>query len=61
MADKPQDSFDYIEPISPLFEMAIVLHETFQAFRSAGFTEPQAMQLISLMLSDTIEESNPDE
>lgn len=61
MADKPQDSFDHLEPMTPLLEMAVVLHETFEAFRLAGFTEPQAMQLLSFMLSDTIEESNPDD
>lgn len=55
-----REGFNYPEQISPLLEMAIVMHETYSAFCYAGFTEAQAMQLISCMASN-IEEGNPDE
>jgi len=46
MADKPEDNNNLVEVISPLQTMAIVMHETFSAFLSAGFSEDQSMQLI---------------
>jgi hypothetical protein len=58
MADKPQNKFDYPEQISPMLEMAIVMHETYRAFRQAGFTEAQAMYLITSMLNQGSEEGN---
>jgi hypothetical protein len=42
--NNPLDEFT-----TPLQEMAMVMHETFQAFLSAGFNEYQAMELIQGM------------
>lgn len=50
MADYQQGDFDIPEQISPILEMAIIMHETYMAFRKAGFSEPQAMQFVSTML-----------
>lgn len=46
MADKPDSSPNLAEVISPLLEMAIVMHETYSAFMSAGFSEDQSLQLV---------------
>jgi hypothetical protein len=57
-----REGFNYPEQVSPLLEMAIVMHETYSAFRQAGFSESQAMQLIGCMATSIdIEEGNPDD
>jgi hypothetical protein len=35
--------------ISPMYEMAIVLHEMFTSLVASGFTEEQALRLTALM------------
>ena len=43
-------------------EMAIVMHETYSAFLTAGFSEDQSMQLIMGMAANsTYEESEEDD
>ncbi|WP_289009138.1 hypothetical protein [uncultured Thermomonospora sp.] len=44
-SDMPQD------PFTELAKAAIQLHELFKAFLDAGFTEPQAMQLVCTALT----------
>lgn len=51
MSDYQQGNFEIPEQISPMLEMAIIMHETYMAFRKAGFSEPQAMQFVSMMLA----------
>lgn len=34
------------DPVTLLAEGAAQLHEAYEAFRAAGFTEPQAMQMV---------------
>ena len=45
MAETPKDK-SLVEFTTPLQEMALVMHETYSAFVSAGFREDQAIQLI---------------
>ena len=42
--DAPQD------PITAMAEAAAGLHELFTAYTAAGFTEPQAMHLLTVMV-----------
>lgn len=42
------------DPIGPLAEAAISLHELFKAYIDAGFTEGQAMFLIAVLLQDSL-------
>lgn len=44
----PKDS-----PLSPLEVAAVILHERFEAFMRAGFTEAQALHLVSLSVVPT--------
>jgi hypothetical protein len=62
MAESPQEDFDFPEQVSPLLEMAIIMHETYTAFLTAGFSEDQSMQLITGMADvATYEESDEDD
>lgn len=62
MAESPDEGFDFPEQVSPLMEMAIVMHETYSAFLTAGFSEDQSMQLIMGMAAhSTYEESEEDD
>jgi len=62
MAESPQEDFDFPEQVSPLLEMAIVMHETYTAFMTAGFSEEQSIHLISGMAQvGTYEESEEDD
>ena len=62
MAESPQEDFSFPEQVTPLMEMAIVMHETFSAFLTAGFSEEQSMQLImGMAASNTHEESEEDD
>jgi hypothetical protein len=46
MAEKPEDEPNIADGFTPLQQMAIMMHESFTAFQSAGFSEDQSMQLI---------------
>lgn len=47
MSEKPTpDEPLFIEVVSPLQEVAIVMHEQFLAFLNAGFTEEQSMRIL---------------
>lgn len=48
MAETPKDR-PLVEFTTPLQEMAMVMHETYTAFLSAGFRDDQAMDLIIRM------------
>jgi hypothetical protein len=62
MAESPKEDFDFPEQISPLLEMAIVMHETYSAFLTAGFSEEQSMQLIMQMADMRVaDESDEDD
>lgn len=39
------------DPLTSLAEGAAQLHETFEAFRAAGFTESQAMQMVCALVT----------
>jgi hypothetical protein len=56
-----EPEFEFAEVISPLMEMAIAMHETYTAFRTAGFDDDQSMQLIMNMAdSGTMDEGDDD-
>lgn len=55
MAETPKDK-PLAEFTTPLEEMAMVMHETYTAFLSAGFSEVQAMDLIIRMAEFGIED-----
>lgn len=40
-----------IDPLSMLAAGAAQLHEAYEAFRAAGFTEPQAMQMVCALIT----------
>ena len=62
MAESPKEDFNFPEQVSPLLEMAIVMHETYSAFVTAGFSEEQSMQLIMRMADVTVaDESDEDD
>jgi hypothetical protein len=42
------------DPISVLTESAAQLHELFTVFMKAGFTEPQAMRLVTATLTASL-------
>ena len=42
------------EPLSELAASAVVLHELFTAYLTAGFTESQALALVSVTLTTSI-------
>ena len=45
MADEPNQQPAFAEVITPMQQMAIMLHETYTAFLSAGFDEQQSIEL----------------
>lgn len=61
MAQEPNQEFNFTEPVSPLMEMAIVMHETYSAFLSAGFSEEQSMQLLMQVTERIQDESSDDD
>jgi hypothetical protein len=58
MAETPREPI--AEFTTPLEEMAMVMHETYSAFLSAGFREDQAMDLIIRMAEFGIEDGDWD-
>jgi hypothetical protein len=45
MADEPNYQPAFAEVFTPMQQMAILLHETYSAFLSAGFDEQQSIEL----------------
>lgn len=43
-----------VDPISDLASQAAQTHELYAAYVNAGFTEPQAMQLVCTILSTSL-------
>lgn len=39
------------DPLTDLAAGAAQLHEVYEAFRAAGFTEPQAMQMVCALIT----------
>ena len=66
MSEKPKpDEPLFREIVSPLQEVAIVMHEQFLAFLKAGFTEEQSMQILismteSMLYTDLADDENYD-
>ena len=46
---KSDEPASHDQDISPMYEMAIVLHEMFTSLVASGFTEQQALSLTALM------------
>jgi hypothetical protein len=49
MAEKPNKDPLFVEHLTPLQEGAIVMHEQYSAFLSAGFSQAQSMQILISM------------
>lgn len=43
------------DPITPLREAATAMHEVFNEFRAAGFTESQALAIVSGMMTRAVD------
>lgn len=52
---------ELVEQLTPLQEMAVVLHETYSAFVYAGFNENQAMELTMNMTQFGISDEGDDD
>jgi hypothetical protein len=65
MAEKPKQDPLFAEHLSPLREGAIVMHEQYLAFLSAGFTEAQSMQILismteAMMYNNEVDDQHDD-
>jgi len=61
MAESPQEDYNFPEQVTPLLEMAIVMHETYSAFMTAGFSEDQSMQLIMRMADVSVRDESEED
>jgi hypothetical protein len=50
----PDDEIEQVDPITGLGEGAVGQHEMYLAWREAGFTETQAMELLKVVITELI-------
>lgn len=59
MADDPTNQTE--DPATPMLEVFVAMHEMFLSAMKAGFTEPQALQIIISMMATFSANANSDD